>query len=189
MLYNSQALQKLCSIAGHAPSKHCMFSPPPHAVQLTCDEVLFSSYVFSHSYIYTASLWIACTVSRMSIIRRIYFVFSSIYSVHSQFWKHFMSSLLSECTTCLCTCIYKWYILSLLSCVSMLHMLDKLSQQTPLRMLKTYLTFMHDSNAKMYIIFDSVLEFSKAIIKIERYELYFVPIRYRRYEFVSFWNS
>jgi len=37
---------------------------------------------------------------------------------------------------------------------------------------------LRDNNAEMYIIFDSVLEFSKTINKIEHYELYFVPIRY-----------
>jgi len=37
---------------------------------------------------------------------------------------------------------------------------------------------LHDSNAKMCIIFGSVLEFSKTINKIEHCELYFVQIRY-----------
>ena len=134
---------------------------------------LFSSYVFSHSYIYTTSLWIVCTVSRMSIVRRIYFMFSSICSTHSQFWKYFMFSLLLECTTCLCTCIDKWCIIAIM-CIYVTYVGQTLTTN-PVKNVKN-IFHLHDSNAKMYIIFDSVLEFSKTVNKIEHYELYFVPI-------------
>jgi hypothetical protein len=122
-----------------------------------CVMKYFSSYVLSHSCIYT-TLYIVCTVSCMSVIRWIYFMFSSICSIQSQFWKYFISGLLLEWTTCPCTRIYKWYFISLLLCESVLHVVEKLSQQTPLRMLKNCCMFSSGSFAAIWILCASVLE-------------------------------
>jgi hypothetical protein len=55
-------------------------------------------------------------------------------------------------------------------------MVEKLTTN-PIKNVKN-IFHLHDSNAEMYTVFDSVLEFSNTVNKTEHYELYFVLIRY-----------
>lgn len=74
--------------------------------------------------------------------------------------------------------------ISFLSAETVLCLLEKLSQQPLLRMIRRIFQLL-DISANMYVTFSSVLGFSHTLNKMEYYELYFVVIRYLKYVYID----